>query len=65
MITLLLVLIVVGFGLYLLNGFVPMSPTVKSLINAIVIFVLVIYVLLFVLDMFGLYHAPMKLFRQS
>jgi len=53
MITLLLVLIIVGFVLFLFNKFVPIEGNIKSLINYLVIFVLCILVVLFVLRMFG------------
>ncbi len=53
MISLLIILIVVGFVLYLFNKFLPLDANVKSLINAVVIFVLVAMVILFVLKMFG------------
>lgn len=58
MITVLLVLIVVGFILFLFNKFVPIDATIKSIINYVVIFLLVIYILLFVLKIFGLYDGP-------
>lgn len=60
MITLILVLVVIGFVLFLFNRFLPIEGNVKSIINYVVIFVLVIVVILFVLDLFGLYHFPMK-----
>jgi hypothetical protein len=63
MITLLIVLIIVGFILFLFNRFLPMDGNVKSLINYVVIFVLVMFVLLFLLDLFGLYSFPMKSLR--
>lgn len=61
MITLLLILVVAGFILFLFNRFVPLDANIKSLINYLVIFVLVIFVILFVLDMFGIYHNPVKI----
>ncbi len=53
MITLLIVLIVVGFALFLFNRFLPIEGNVKSLINYLVIFVLVALVILFILRLFG------------
>lgn len=53
MITLLLILIVVGFALFLFNRFMPVEGNVKSLINYVVIFVLCALAVLFILRMFG------------
>jgi len=62
MITLLLVLIVVGFALFLFNKFVPIDGTIKQIINYVAIFIIILVVILFVLRMFGLYDgAPMNL----
>ena len=44
------VLIVVGIGLYLINGFIPMASSIKSILNAVV----VIAVLIWLLQVFGL-----------
>jgi len=58
MITLLLVLIVVGFALFLFNKFVPIEGNIKQIINYVVIFIIILVVILFVLRMFGLYDGP-------
>ncbi len=58
MILFLLALVVIGFVLFLFNRFVPMDAKIKSLINYLVVFVLIIAVIFFVLDLFGLYSAP-------
>ena len=50
LISLIIVLIVIGVGLYLLNTLVPMDPRIRTLINAVVL----ICVLLYVLSSFGL-----------
>lgn len=55
---LLLILVIVGFALFLFNRFVPIEGNIKSLINYLVIFVLVIIVILFVLRLFGIYSGP-------
>lgn len=47
-----LVLIVVGVLLWLVNRFVPMQGTIKSILNALV----VILVVLWLLNVFGLMH---------
>jgi hypothetical protein len=47
-----LVLIVVGVLLWLINRYIPMQGTIKSILNAVV----VIVVVLWVLNAFGLLH---------
>ena len=49
----LLVLVVVGVLLWLVNIFIPMQGTIKSILNAVV----VIAVVLWLLNVFGLFHA--------
>jgi hypothetical protein len=49
----LMVLIVVGVLLWLVNRFIPMQGTIKSILNAVV----VIGVVLWLLDIFGLFHS--------
>ena len=46
-------LIVVGVLLWLVNRFIPMQATIKSILNAVV----VIGVVLWLLDTFGLFHT--------
>lgn len=48
-----IVLVVVGVLLWLVNRFIPMQSTIKSILNAIVI----IGVVLWLLDVFGLFHS--------
>jgi cation transporter-like permease len=50
---LLLVLVVVGVLLWLVNNFIPMQGTIKSILNAVV----VIGVVLWLLNVFGLFHS--------
>ena len=52
LVQILLVLIVVGVLLWLVNRFIPMQGTIKSILNAIV----VIAVVLWLLNVFGLLH---------
>jgi hypothetical protein len=47
------VLIVVGIVLWLINRFIPMQRTIKSILNAVV----VIAVVLWLLNLFGLFHS--------
>jgi hypothetical protein len=49
----LLVLIVVGVLLWLVNSFIPMQGTIKSILNAVV----VICTVLWLLNIFGLFHS--------
>ena len=50
---LVMVLIVVGVLLWLVNRFIPMQGTIKSILNAVV----VIAVVLWLLNVFGLLHS--------
>jgi hypothetical protein len=47
------VLLVVGVLLWLVNRFIPMQATIKSILNAVV----VIAVVLWLLNIFGLLHS--------
>jgi hypothetical protein len=47
------VLIVVGVLLWLVNRFIPMQASIKSILNAVV----VVAVVLWVLNIFGLFHS--------
>lgn len=49
----LLTLIVVGVLLWLVNRFIPMASSIKSILNAVV----VIGVVLWLLNVFGLFHS--------
>jgi hypothetical protein len=46
-------LIVVGILLWLVNRFIPMQESIKSLLNGVV----VIAVVLWLLNVFGLFHS--------
>ncbi|MGB6473296.1 MAG: Thivi_2564 family membrane protein [Candidatus Sulfotelmatobacter sp.] len=48
-----MVLVVVGVLLWLVNRFIPMQGTIKSILNAVV----VICVVLWLLNIFGLFHS--------
>jgi cation transporter-like permease len=50
---LVMVLIVVGVLLWMVNRFVPMQGSIKSILNAVV----VIAVVLWLLNVFGLFHS--------
>jgi hypothetical protein len=47
------VLIVVGVLLWLVNRFIPMQGSIKSILNSVV----VIVVVLWLLNVFGLFHS--------
>ena len=49
----LMVLIVVGVLLWLVNSFIPMAGSIKSILNAVV----VIAVVLWLMNIFGLMHS--------
>ncbi|MFY9529784.1 MAG: Thivi_2564 family membrane protein [Candidatus Acidiferrales bacterium] len=50
---LVMVLVVVGVLLWLVNSFIPMAGSIKSILNAVV----VIAVVLWLLNIFGLFHS--------
>ena len=52
-IQLVMVLIVVGVLLWLVNNFIPMQSTIKSILNAVV----VIGVVIWLLNVFGFLHS--------
>lgn len=54
MIHLLLILVLIGVGLYLLNTVVPMDPKIRTIINVVVI----LAVILWLLEAFGFYDVP-------
>ena len=47
------VLIVVGILLWLVNRFIPMAGSIKSILNAVVVIVVVVWLL----NVFGLLHS--------
>jgi hypothetical protein len=53
LIQILLTLIVVGVLLWLVNRFIPMQGSIKSILNGVV----VIAVVLWLLNIFGLFHS--------
>jgi hypothetical protein len=58
LIELLVILILIGVGLYLVNSLIPMDAKIKTIINVVVIVV----VLLWLLEVFGLIGgAPLHL----
>jgi hypothetical protein len=50
-------LIVVGVLLWLVNRFIPMQGTIKSILNGVVIIVVVLWLL----NVFGLFHSFSKI----
>lgn len=50
---LVIVLVVIGVLLWLVNTYIPMQGTIKSILNAVV----VIAVVLWLLNIFGLFHS--------
>ena len=49
----LMVLMVVGVLLWLVNNFIPMAGSIKSILNAVVVIVTVLWLL----NIFGLFHS--------
>jgi formate/nitrite transporter FocA (FNT family) len=52
LLTVILTLIVVGVLLWLVNTFIPMAGSIKSILNAVVVIVVVIWLI----NAFGLLH---------
>jgi len=48
-----IVLIVVGVLLWLINQYIPMAGSIKTILNAVV----VIVVILWLLNLFGIFHG--------
>jgi hypothetical protein len=59
MIQLLVVIVVVGFLLYLVASLIPMDPRVKQILVAVVILLLVLYIL----QAFGVLGGPLPRLR--
>lgn len=59
MVALLLVLVLIGVGLYVIETYVPMSPPIKTVIRVVV----VICVILYLLQAFGLTDIPVPRVR--
>jgi hypothetical protein len=57
LVTVLLVLIVVGVILWLVNTYIPMQRTVKNILNAVVVIILVLWLL----QAFGLLDSLKKI----
>ena len=53
LINIVIVLIVVGVLLWLINRFIPMQGTIKSILNAVVVSVVVLWLL----NVFGLFSS--------
>lgn len=56
MISILVTLIIIGVVLYLINTIIPMVPWMKTVINCVV----ALFVLIWLLQVFGVYHLPMR-----
>jgi len=53
LVQILIVLVVVGVLLWLVNSFIPMAGSIKSILNAVVVIVVVVWLL----NVFGLMHS--------
>lgn len=54
LVNILVVFVVIGLALYLINTYIPMAPPIKNIMNIVVILI----VLLWVLELFGILHTP-------
>jgi hypothetical protein len=57
MITILITLVICGVCLWLLETYVPLDPAIKTVIRVVV----VLFLIIFLLNMFGIVHIPMNL----
>ena len=57
--SLLVALIIVGVALYLINAYVPMAPPIKTIINVVVVLI----VILWLLQVFGLFGGSVPRLR--
>jgi len=57
MIQMIVILVVLGFCLYLVETYIPMSPPVQMLIRAVVI----LFSVLYILSAFGIVNIPVNL----
>lgn len=55
----LVLLVVIGVGLYLLNTYVPMAAPIKTIINVVVILLVIIWLL----QIFGLFSGTVPRLR--
>jgi hypothetical protein len=53
LIQLLVILIVIGFGLWLVNNYIPMQGSIKGILNAVVVIAVVVWLL----NVFGLFSS--------
>jgi hypothetical protein len=58
LITLVIILAVLGVGLYLLNTYVPMAAPIKTLINVIVVLVIFLWIVRLFLPVGGYMIGP-------
>jgi len=56
MITLLIVIVIIGVGLYLVENYVPMAPPIKLVLRVVVILLLLLYLL----RAFGIVDIPIR-----
>lgn len=45
LLAIIITLVVIGFLLYLINKLVPMQPTIKNILNVVVILILIVWLL--------------------
>jgi hypothetical protein len=59
MITLLIVIVVLGLCLYLVENYIPMSPPIKLVLRVVVVLIVVLWLL----QLFGIYDLPVVKLR--
>jgi len=58
-VTVIIILVLIGFAMWLINSFIPMASSIKSILNAVVI----IAVILWLLTVFGIWDGSIGSFR--
>jgi hypothetical protein len=56
LIQLVVILIVIGVLLWLVNSYIPMDANIQKIINAVVVIAVVLWLLIFLLNVVGLTH---------
>lgn len=59
MITVLVLIVILGVCLYLIETYVPMSPPIQTILRVVV----VLFVVLLLLSMFGIVDIPLRSLR--
>lgn len=59
MLGIIVVFVVVGLALYLINLLIPMEPSIKSALNAVVLVILILWVIFQIFNGTGVLRVPL------